>query len=223
MLRWCQEIAEQDKPRVARQRLGRRQAGRGERWRWCGHARARVKRKGEAGQGGTAARWLQSLAEQGDPLAQASLGEMYHEGQGVPQDYEEAVFWHRKAAEQGYDLAQFSLGIMYANGQGVPQDYAKALYWYRKAATQGHAGAQYNLGVMYEFGQGVPQDYVEAHKWYNLAASKSPPGKHRDLYVRNRDELAKRMTPAQIAEAQRRARGPRTLRLSDVRPDRPRP
>ncbi len=42
--------------------------------------------------------------------------------------------------------------------------------------------------------------------WYNLAAAGLPPGEDRDSAVKNRDIAAELMTPAQIAEAQRRAR-----------------
>jgi TPR repeat protein len=38
------------------------------------------------------------LADQGDALAQFSLGFMYDNGQGVLQDYAEAAKWYRKAA-----------------------------------------------------------------------------------------------------------------------------
>ena len=62
---------------------------------------------------------------------------MYDKGQGVPQDYAEAVKWYRLAAEQGDADAQYNLGVMYDNGQGVPQDYAEAVKWYRLAAEQG--------------------------------------------------------------------------------------
>ncbi len=112
----------------------------------------------------------------------------------------------RPLAEQGNANAQFFLGFMYANGLGVSQDYAEALQWYRKADEQGYAKAQNNLGLMYGKGQGVPQDDAQAHMWYNLAASTSPPGKDRDRAVKNRDIVAKRMTPAQISEAEKRAR-----------------
>ena len=81
------------------------------------------------------------LADTGVPQAQSNLGFMYEHGQGVPQDYSEAVKWFRKAADQGYANAQFNLGVMYDMGQGVPQDYAAALLWYRKAADQGYAHA----------------------------------------------------------------------------------
>ncbi len=68
---------------------------------------------------------------------------MYDNGQGVPQDYAEAVKWYRMAAEQGDAKAQSNLGFMYDNGQGVPQDYAEAAKWFRLAAEQGDADAQF--------------------------------------------------------------------------------
>jgi hypothetical protein len=55
---------------------------------------------------------------------------MYTNGQGVAQDYKEAVAWYRKAAEQGHTGAQNNLGVSYAKGQGVVQNQviAYALY-----------------------------------------------------------------------------------------------
>ncbi len=155
-----------------------------------------------------AMKWFRKADEQGYAEAQFFLGSWYHVGGGlgVPEDYAEAVKWYRKAAEQGHAKAQYNLGIMYDNGQGVSQDYAEAVKWRRKAAEQGLAEAQYNLGNMYEDGQGVPQDYAQAHMWFNLAASRFPPGKNRDAAVSNRDIVAKKMTPAQISEAEKLAR-----------------
>ena len=146
------------------------------------------------------------LAEQGYAKAQYRLGLMYGTGKGVLQDYAEAVKWYRKATEQGYAKAQYRLGFMYFEGQGVPQDDARAVGWGRKAAEQGDAEAQYFLGFMYFTGLGVPQDDAQAHMWFNLAASTFPPGEGRDIAVKNRDDVAMRMTPAQISEAQKLAR-----------------
>ncbi len=123
-----------------------------------------------------------------------------------PGDYATALREWRPLAERGNAKAQFNLGVMYRIGEGVPQDDAEAARWYSKAAEQGDANAQNNLGVMYRIGLGVPQDYAHAHMWFNLAASKFPPGKNRDTAVKNRDKIAKRMTPAQISEAQKLAR-----------------
>ena len=86
----------------------------------------------------------------------------------------------------------------------VAQDYAAVL----GSAEQGDATAQYNLAVMYDGGRGVLQDYVQAHKWYNLAASRYERWEA-DIgasAARNRDRLTARMTPAQIADAQKMAR-----------------
>ncbi len=121
-------------------------------------------------------------------------------------DYATAFQEFKPLAERGDAKAQDSLGFMYEKGQGVPQDHAEAAKWYRKAAEQGFASAQNSLGVMYEKGRGVLQDYVQAHKWFNLAASRHSRGKDRDIAVLNRNILAAKMTPAQIAEAQRLAR-----------------
>ena len=93
------------------------------------------------------------------------------------------------------------LTILYANGQGVPQDYKAAVRWYRLAAEQGHAGAQVNLGGMYKTGKGVTKDYVHAYTWYSIAAANGY-----DDAATNRDNLAREMTPDQMAEAQRFAR-----------------
>ena len=109
---------------------------------------------------------------------------------------------------QGLADAQHNLGFMYDKGRGVPQDYAMAVSWYRKAAEQGNAGAQLNLGVMYANSKGVTQDYVQAHKWMKLAASRFDASEKeaRNIAVKNRDLVASKMTPAQIAEAQMLAR-----------------
>ena len=165
-------------------------------------------------------------AEQGIASAQFNLGFMYRHGDGVPQDYAEAAKWYGLAAEQGNVKAQFNLGLMYAAGRGVPQDHAEALKWFRFAAEQGLASAQHNLGSMYASGRGVPQDYVQAHMWFNLAASLAPateaeerelpgalPGHtgaqcapNRRRAIDYRDSVASKLTPAQIAEAQKLAR-----------------
>ena len=126
---------------------------------------------------------------------------MYNNGQGVAQDYKEAVKWYTKAAEQGDELAQYNLALMYDNGKGVAQDYKEAMKWYTKAAEQGHTDAQYNLGVMYYKGEGVVQDYKSAHMWFNIAAANGG-----SKAVEPRDLLAKEITPSQIEKAQDMAR-----------------
>lgn len=110
------------------------------------------------------------LALSGDATAQNDLGCAYSSGQGVEQDFAEAIKWWRKAADCDLPGAALNLGIAYLSGQGVPQDYTEAARWNRKAAEQGLAGAEHNLGNAYFKGQGVPQNYTEAVKWYRRAA-----------------------------------------------------
>jgi TPR repeat protein len=112
----------------------------------------------------------------------------------------------KNRAAQGEAKAQTILGLMYYEGRGVPQDYAEALKWFRLAAAQGDALAQHNLGLMYAKGYGVPQNHIEAHTWFTLAAASYTSKPNRDRAVAARDTEAARMTPAQIAEAQKLAR-----------------
>ena len=143
---------------------------------------------------------LKNTAAQGDATAQYNLGLMYEFGQGVAQDYAEAVSWYRKAANQGDADGQFNLGLMYDLGQGVAQDYAEAVSWYRKAANQGYATAQNNLGTMYEHGQGVAQNAVIAYALYNLSASNDPSQSNKALS--NRQTISRLMTESQVKKGQ---------------------
>jgi uncharacterized protein len=86
----------------------------------------------------------------------------------------------------------------------VSQDYATARGWYERAVAQGFSQAQSNLGFLYANGLGVPQDYVRAYMWWSLAAAHSTGGFQQQA-AKYRDEIARRMTPAQLAEAQRLA------------------
>lgn len=129
-------------------------------------------------------------------------------------DYAQEVKWLRKGAERGDASFQSQLGTMYVHGRGIPQDYAEAVKWFRKAADQDNAMAQFDLGIAYAKGDGMPKDdLVQAHMWFNLAASHpywtrdpSLEKKRREKAVAARDEVAAKMTSAQINEAQRLAR-----------------
>ena len=90
-------------------------------------------------------RQLRERAEGGDANAQYALGCLYYEGQGVPQDYDEALAWYRKAAAQGNNSGLCDVGYCYRNGHGVTQDFAKAIPYYRQAANQGCPTAAYWL------------------------------------------------------------------------------
>jgi len=120
-----------------------------------------------------------------------------------PDNVAAAVRESKPLAEQGNADAQFNLGSLYYQGRGVPQDYSEAVRWMRKAAEQNHVFAQATLGSIYA--EGVPgaiqKDYPQALMWFVFAAAQG------DMEAMQlRDAMANRMTPTQIAEAQRLAR-----------------
>jgi uncharacterized protein len=144
---------------------------------------------------------LQPLADEGNAEAQVRLGLMYRNGWGVPVDYAQAGKWYRLAADQGNAQAQDDLGDLYAEGQGVTKDVTEAAKWEQRAADQGYIGSLSEVASMYADGMGVPQDYVRGYMWYRVAAAQGD-----DNADARRDLLAKKMTPDQIAEAEKLAR-----------------
>lgn len=115
-------------------------------------------------------------------------------------DYAAALPELQAAAEGGQARAQYALGNMYNEGKGVPPDRALAVEWWQKAAVQNHAQAQFALGVAYSSGSGVAKDSIAAHMWFSLAAAQGKKNAQRLLKV-----IVRQMTPAAIAEAERRA------------------
>ena len=102
---------------------------------------AQLAAQAASGKNPAALQSLQAAANNGDANAQFSLGFLYEQGQGVPQNYTQAAFWYLKAAAQGDAAAQFNLGAMYQFGVSVPQDYAIAYALYNLAAASGYTKA----------------------------------------------------------------------------------
>lgn len=142
------------------------------------------------------------LAEQGDAEAQLVVATLCLEGiKGVPKDYKEGMKWLRKSANQKYPEALLMLGLVYYEGKGVRQNKREAAKWIRLAAEQGNTVAQNNIGMMYAKSDGILRDYIQAHMWFDIAAKSGD-----KQAARNRSIAAKKMTPSQIAEAQKLAR-----------------
>jgi TPR repeat protein len=62
---------------------------------------------------------------------------MHNKGQGVPQDFKEAVHWLKLAAAQGNARAQNNLAGNYALGDGLLEDLVKAHMWANLATMNG--------------------------------------------------------------------------------------
>ena len=149
--------------------------------------------------------WYRKAAAQGDSMAMFLLGLSYFQGLGAQQDFRQAVQWYRKAAEAGNAEGQAQLGFMYANGWGVAKDKGEAVRWFTKAAEAGNPLGQSGLGLMYASGSVVNRDDVRAYMWYDIAASNQSEKRKKDLSLKDRDHTAVRLSPQQLAQAQRLA------------------
>jgi hypothetical protein len=118
----------------------------------------------------TAATIYQNLAALGDAKAQYNLGLMYSRGDGVKQNFNEALKWYRLSAEQGFVEAQYNLGLILLRSEWVTPDYEESIKWYTKAAEQGHVKSQVDLGVAYLRGEIVQYDAEAAQKWFIKAS-----------------------------------------------------
>jgi TPR repeat protein len=159
-----------------------------------------------------AAKWYSKALEAGDEDAGGTLSHIGRNWRFMNPDGMNPIIYElvEKAAKKGNATAQYSLGVMnyplgdssFDENQG---NLHEALIWYRRAAEQGDVDAQVSLGLACADGIGVPQNYIEAHKWYNLAASRVKYTDMRTDFIKRRDALARKMTPEQIAEAQKLA------------------
>jgi uncharacterized protein len=116
-------------------------------------------------------------------------------------DFIQAVRLLTPPALHGNARAQAFLGFLYENGYGAPQAYVAAADLYMQAAVSGNPFGQCMLGLMYDKGHGVAQDFVLAYKWLNLAAARASL-RERDYFLRLRNAVASKMSPAQISEGQ---------------------
>jgi len=148
--------------------------------------------------------YLRKAAAQGYGDAEFQIGQLYEFGFGVVQDNREAFAWYRKAAEHGSAAGQRAVGDFYRKGRGTTADLTEAARWYRLAADRDDVRAQHELGQLYFTGTGVARDYESAYVWFALAASQAPLPDNRKALLELRNIAAARMTPDQVAAAERR-------------------
>lgn len=115
--------------------------------------------------------WYRKAAAGGDDWAQANLCIRYVNGEGVEQDYQEALRLCRLSAAKNNPAAFDHLGWIHQNGFGVEKNVTEAVAFYRRSAELGNANGQNNLAFMYENGWGVGRDIEQALHWYRQAAA----------------------------------------------------
>jgi TPR repeat protein len=114
---------------------------------------------------------IRVAAEAGMADAQAALGQMLLDGDGLPQDERAAIGWFHKAAQQGHALAINMIGRCFDLGWGIEVDKARAAEWFRLAADRGLDWAMYNYATLLALGEGVAEDKPAALEWLRKAAA----------------------------------------------------
>lgn len=140
------------------------------------------------------------------PRAELLLGRLYYEGKLVPQDPHKAEQHLRKAAPSE-PSANYFLGQLYLRGYLGDIYPQKALDHLLSAARNGQINADFALGQMYSQGKGIQPDLVNAYVFSQLALPKNTPQASELARA-----IAQRLTPAQLAQAERLLREERQLR-----------
>jgi TPR repeat protein len=107
------------------------------------------------------------LAEQGDAVAQNTLGARLAQGYVVKKDIPGALYWYAQAVKKGYTHAKWNAGRMLLEGEGVPAvDVSLGMTLIEEAASCGDASACNFLAYCYERGvYGKTQDPTMSGKW----------------------------------------------------------
>lgn len=143
-------------------------------------------------------------AQAGDADAQLKMARLLLlDAEFNPASTKEAVEWLRQAVEGGNTAAMVELGRVYRTGVGVLQDYQQATRWIERAALEGDAEGMLELGRLYREGVLLERDPVLAYVWFNRAATAL-----NMTAVRERDEIARQLSPTELAEGQRRSAEP---------------
>ncbi len=140
--------------------------------------------------------WLEKAANQNLAPAQYRLGAMLERGIGGAKDIKRAQELYSKAAAQGHVRAMHNMGVMNAEGADGKPDYAVAASWFRKAAEFGLRDSQYNLAILFARGMGVEKNLQVSWAWFTAATAQGDADS-----AQKREEIAGRLTPAQLASA----------------------
>ncbi|QCY14661.1 tetratricopeptide repeat protein [Pseudomonas sp. MPC6] len=117
-----------------------------------------------------AAQAILIAAREGVLDAQALLGQILLDGQGIEQDQPLAVRWFEIAAQRGHLMARNMLGRCHEHGWGCSADASTAAKHYRAAAEAGLDWAMYNYANLLATGRGVVEDPLQALNLYRHAA-----------------------------------------------------
>lgn len=108
---------------------------------------------------------LETVANEGDPIAQFQLGEK----QISLGEVEAGVTYIEAAAATGLVAAEYRLAKLYEEGLGLPVNLTEARFWTERAAMGGNSMAMHDMAVFFAEGEGGPQSYAAAARWFRQA------------------------------------------------------
>lgn len=111
-------------------------------------------------------------AEKGHAQSQFFVGRMYHLGDGVRRDLEQAEHWYLLAAQQGNPGAWNNLGVIYGEMEKPLETIVGA---FTHASELGNALATFNIAGIFDKGRyGAGCDHVRALEYYRKALEQQP-------------------------------------------------
>ena len=90
---------------------------------------------------------------------------MYHDGEGIDNDFEAAFFWFKQAADQGFPSAQYNVGVLSREGVGIEKNESLAFEYMLKSANNNVIEGIEDLISMYQNGIGTNQNIEAAKEW----------------------------------------------------------
>jgi len=150
-----------------------------------------------------AVKWLRKAADQGNPPAVEALADAYMNGRaGLPKDFAKAARLMEQPAVAGNAEVQARLTLLYPRGLGAKglHEGIRIRFPFRQRRQ---CSRPTPVGRAVSRGEGVEKDLIEGYKWLLVAEQH-----HNDNgaeAARVRLLASEALTPAQIAEAKRRA------------------
>lgn len=152
-----------------------------------------------------AVKWLTRAADNKFEPAILDLAQLYADGRGVPKDPVKATALLQRAAELGNPDGQYRYAERLIAGLGTDRDEKAGWAWLRRAADNGQPAALYRLGRIALTANPTIEQTVAGYAWLTLATQRGD-GEVKREAARDRAELAKQMTPTDIAAAMERVR-----------------
>lgn len=107
---------------------------------------------------------LRVAAQQGYAEAQALLGQVLLNGQGVAVDQAQAVHWFKAASRSNHPMAINMVGRCIENGWVVAANPKDAVDWYKRAIDLGLDWAMYNYANLLARGVAISPNRAEAYR-----------------------------------------------------------